>query len=480
MHGEDVDTGDVSTERGEVSDGSCSPSTGDEAIAVDCQSQPVEVIVKGKNVQQVRVKFPPRTPQPPGGRPPSTHSRAGRRASGAGQGPRGAAAHPEEDLPLPKEDTQLPAHHSSASLSLSSLSQDNSAMDEGARARSFFNRQQSATWAVDLDSKHRLDVLAGLEYFERKSCGLRDEANQMMQQLDAVKRANQEHEQHVLTLTKDYSRAMAENDELKIKVDSLEKENMLLQDQALNEWRSRVKAEEMYVEKRRDFEAELKRTKERHSALDKQEKVSKDSLKLKLERIQEELSQVTKDKEMAEKTNQLLKSEMLRLKESLCTKEEELGKLSARVMSLKKTLAERQKESDVEAKLSRPTVHQQTVASPRGDENDQLCNATWPAAANSNITLLPNFPPDFTKHKDFLNNGGSQELTTGRGAPNTCRRYLGTTAPAQPPRQHNDPSPPLLSVQTLQAPKGTTAHRRNKSDHGGLPAHLPPVHNLPR
>ncbi|KAK2167615.1 hypothetical protein LSH36_26g14020 [Paralvinella palmiformis] len=477
----DIDeTSDSSSQLSPHTDGNMETGE-DESIAVNCHTNPSEVIVRGKNVKQESV---------------------------------------DEDIPYSKEETSLPAivetpvePPTSRLVSGSShYSQDPGFVSYQAASGT---GSRHASSAVDWDLKHRQDILSGLEYFERKADDLKDLYNRSQREIERLKVCNDDLECRLKTLSIEMSDLMAESDELKIKLDGSEKENSILQDQAVSEWRGRVKAEEMYYELQRDLEREiaiLKKTArrqedaERRSGPDAGDKtapsggtkpsgsrVEKEAakqilsdetfeLKHSVASLTEEIRRLGREKEGILENNGRLVQELDDVRRILNKKDQELESQVKRFLSLKKSFNNLVEENDT----LKAQLRVRGIGQPHGTREqitNQLASCTWPAgkvsggaAAEVEKVSYIDLPNEALSVSN--SNGGSFRTTTAATITTTAAKHQQTVIRSRGNSINSKTTKPAAHS-TIHS-TGRVQMKRTKSEAMTVGDNLPPVNNTIR
>ena len=272
-------------------------------------------------------------------------------------------------------------------------------------------------------------VLSGLEYFEKRNKELREIKDRLVRELNRVTQINRELEENINTFMKKINVTNDESDELKHKLDRMEKENIRLQEQAAEEWRSRKKAEELYVQFQASSAEISKSLKEDLEHKDTELK----NLKKKLELYAKDNSVgIKEDKEvyaeLHSRIESLLKDNKLVVSENDLLKNQS-NKLKVEVENLKTQVGE--KNSELERQFSRFLTLKKSFNDIR-EENERLknrtfapANITWPRDAGR---VLPPTSGASAAHAAGSTSVSSlNSTTTGRSTQPQCR-----LPPAQP------------------------------------------------
>ena len=447
------------------------------------------------NYFQIRVKFPPHPPNiEEASRTKSGRHRLRRTASGT-------SIRDDDNVPYSQEETSLPAisetpvdhsmmssfpHLNPAETSISLHSQDPTA----------YSHQYSSTTArshiIDWDLKHRQDVLSGLEYFERKATDFKELYNQSQHALDRLRRQNSELDEQVKKLESDNKQLWGESDELKIRLDASEKENSILQNQAITEWQSRVKLEEMYVELQRDSDKEIASLKEKlsersmvgksvhnvelrmgvggdkvdgilHAKEHPKGGLSDDQFELmhSISRLQDDLKKLTREKDSLADHNGRLHQNIADLKSAFREKNQELESQQKRFLSLKKSFNDLSDENEKLKIQMRARGASSQLHPTREQIANVLANSTWPGnpagKAHSEVESVSyiDLPKGSLAAVKTASSGHQAASLKGR------RGSIGHKS-------------------VVKGTNGMAQHKRTKSDVISLQENLPPVANPSR
>ncbi len=206
----------------------------------------------------------------------------------------------------------------------------------------------------DVDNRYRQDILRGLEYFEDRNREMQELNHKLVQDLNRFMTHKTEMEASLDKQKGINNQFLHDNNDLQLKIDTTDKENMRLHEQAISEWHSRVKVEEICVEQQVAYDNEIKNLKELlaireaeivelKSALEaakikaKPNRDNEIELVGKVNRLQEELSKVTKERNNERERNIKFMEKNDTLKKRLETTQAELERQINRFLSLKKS-----------------------------------------------------------------------------------------------------------------------------------------------
>ena len=402
-----------------------------------------------------------------------------------------------EPLSLPYQETSLPDIHNSArgsswKLAEQIIPEEGGSTVGGSRESSASNSRSLQTLQYDLtnltqygntdmDQTYKNSVISGIEYFERKNWELKELNNRVLRELERVLRLNHELEETIRKLMEDNQMMDVSVDEYKIKHDLVEKENSKLQEQAMSQWSSRIKAEEMHAEDQRDAKQEvirmrqelqekneeIKRILAQQEALKGKQKDSStaeksksstgtsskshassnagDNFELlhKISRLEDDILKIRSEKDGVTDTNKRLKLELDTLKSKSQQQGAELETQYKRFLSLKKNFNDLLDENEKLKGRMRS----------RRDSNPSISNQTWP--------MQPRTNPD-NGGKDVLD-GGSLRLVD-----------IPLKAGKQPISAFSSGLPKAGSQARRKAIVGGR-HHRNGSEVRSLPDSLPPM-----
>lgn len=244
----------------------------------------------------------------------------------------------------------------------------------------------SSTTDIDVEKRMKDGILVGLEYFEKRNKELREIKNKLIHELDRIMKVNKEMEGKIENISKRLTYANSENDELKGKLDQIEKENARLQDQALSEWTSRVKTEEMYSELNASSKEEIKTlhghvvtrdseikalklkvdTLMQNSSMDSKDMLIE--LQTKMDSLREEVRRLTMENDVFKDQNNKITADLDNAKRQVTDKKAELDRQFDRFLTLKKSFNDIMEEND----RLKQTIKPQRV---RGNN---AANVTWP------------------------------------------------------------------------------------------------------
>ena len=248
--------------------------------------------------------------------------------------------------------------------------------------------------AYEWDRKVKHDIISGIEYFEKKNQEMKEVNSRMLRELERIARQNAEYEDK-LRREQERSKVLnAENDEMKIKLDTLEKENGRLKEESVSYWNARVKSEELYMELKRDTEKETRilrdqvETKEKevihlrgmNMKGQKHDKTSKyladDHLELlhKISRLEEEIARMKIDKERVADSNKRQKDEVDGMRKKLKEQSTELENRFSQFLVLKKSFNDLNSENEkIKSQLrTRRSTQQLTVNNNTWPKNNDL------------------------------------------------------------------------------------------------------------
>ena len=248
----------------------------------------------------------------------------------------------------------------------------------------------SSNTDVEVDNRMRDGILNGLDYFQKRNHELREVKNKVVHELDRVMKVNQDLQQRIQEVVKRSDGVNLENEELKGKMDQIEKENIRLQDQALSEWTSRIKAEELFIELQAHSQRELKSVRVDLDSKEEELEALRSShgnytkisnkeggdlqelqveLFTKIEALKEDVKRLTTENDQVRETHRKMADEQDNLKRYVAERNAELERQFNRFLSLKKSF------NDVVEENERLKL--------RGRDNlNNTANNTWPVQGN--------------------------------------------------------------------------------------------------
>jgi len=116
--------------------------------------------------------------------------------------------------------------------------------------------------AWEQDRRIRQEIWNGLDFLERRNQVLRSSNARLIGEVEMLNRENARIRQAIEETERRLISAESLNEELKTQLDQLGKENSVLNEKALGEWKLRVGAEEKYVEEKRRSDEEVKSLKD--------------------------------------------------------------------------------------------------------------------------------------------------------------------------------------------------------------------------
>lgn len=131
--------------------------------------------------------------------------------------------------------------------------------DSGVSMMSLDMTYNSSSFEWDHKIKH--DIINGIEYFEKKNSEMKTINNRILVELERVTRLNHQLEERLKLTSERQQEIVSDNDELKIRLDQREKEHDRLKEQAMTQWQARIKADEMFMELKRDSDVEIRKLK---------------------------------------------------------------------------------------------------------------------------------------------------------------------------------------------------------------------------